>query len=95
MDQICGSIVQALSAIQSPYSTSEERHRASQAIEDLKRQTDCASYMLHILQQSGQLSPHQDESETIRFLSLKVLEDWMINFWNSSSIDMQLEVLYL
>ena len=95
MDQVCSSIIQAFSVIQSPYSSSAERQQASQAVEDLKQRIECATYMIHILQQPGQLTASPQESDSIRFMSLKVLEDCMVACWNSSSTDVQSEVRLL
>ena len=83
-------ILEAFSAIQSPYSTNEQREGATAFIEELKRQRDCSNYIHHILRQSQSMQPA--EYAIVRFLSLKVLEDWLFLSWNQFSVEEHLQM---
>ena len=54
------------------------------------RQRDCARYIYQIIGQLDSLPP--EHAHYVRFLSLKVLEDWTIAFWGQFPYEEQVQI---
>ena len=86
----CQKILDSFATIQNPYSTTEARQAATDFVEDLKGQRDCARYIYQIIGQLDSLPP--EHAHYVRFLSLKVLEDWTIAFWGQFPYEEQVQI---
>ena len=86
----CQKILDSFATIQNPYSTLEARHTATEFVEELKGQRECARYIYHILGQLDTLPP--EHADYVRFFSLKVLEDWTFAFWKQFPYEEQVQI---
>mmetsp|Transcript_14022 Transcript_14022/g.20972 ORF Transcript_14022/g.20972 Transcript_14022/m.20972 type:complete len:1286 (+) Transcript_14022:53-3910(+) len=80
-------VIAALSIIQDSKSENSSRQECTAWLEEFITRSDCVEYLYYIL-----TTQHPAHTPTAQFLCLKLIEDWVINRWNSIGIDERVRI---